>query len=83
MALSKNSVDPDIYYHRAQLHFIKGEFAEAQKDYQKSIDLDSAFIFSHIQLGGTLEILDGLGHLALLEEQLGHGGDGDVALGVD
>lgn len=52
-ALSKNAEDPDIYYHRAQLHFIKGEFAEAQKDYQKSIDLDRDFIFSHIQLGVT------------------------------
>ncbi|EGS18265.1 mitochondrial import receptor subunit-like protein [Thermochaetoides thermophila DSM 1495] len=52
-ALAKNPQDPDIYYHRAQLHFIKGEFAEAQKDYQKSIDLDSDFIFSHIQLGVT------------------------------
>ncbi|KAK4150984.1 hypothetical protein C8A00DRAFT_36406 [Chaetomidium leptoderma] len=53
VALSKNDEDPDIYYHRAQLHFIKGEFAEAQKDYQKSIDLDRDFIFSHIQLGVT------------------------------
>ncbi|GAB1315097.1 TOM (translocase of outer membrane) complex component [Madurella fahalii] len=52
-ALAKNADDPDIYYHRAQLHFIKGEFAEAQKDYQKSIDLDRDFIFSHIQLGVT------------------------------
>lgn len=52
-ALSQNSDDPDIYYHRAQLHFIKGEFAEAAKDYQKSIDLDPKFIFSHIQLGVT------------------------------
>ncbi|KAK4191463.1 hypothetical protein QBC35DRAFT_537438, partial [Podospora australis] len=52
-ALAKNASDPDIYYHRAQLHFIKGEFAEAQKDYQKSIDLDGDFIFSHIQLGVT------------------------------
>ncbi|KAH6627070.1 hypothetical protein B0J18DRAFT_159122 [Chaetomium sp. MPI-SDFR-AT-0129] len=53
VALSKNGEDPDIFYHRAQLHFIKGEFAEAQKDYQKSIDLDRDFIFSHIQLGVT------------------------------
>ena len=45
--------DPDIYYHRAQLNFIMTEFAEAAKDYQKSIDLDSEFIFSHIQLGVT------------------------------
>lgn len=53
MALQQNADDPDIYYHRAQLHFIKGEFAEAAKDYQKSIDLDPKFIFSHIQLGVT------------------------------
>ena len=45
--------DPDIYYHRAQLHFILSEFADAAKDYQKSIDLDRDFIFSHIQLGVT------------------------------
>ncbi len=35
------------------------------------------------QLGGALKVLEGLGHLALLEEELGHGGDGDVAFGVD
>ncbi|KAF1849064.1 mitochondrial precursor protein [Cucurbitaria berberidis CBS 394.84] len=52
-ALEQNSNDPDIYYHRAQLHFIKSEFGEAAKDYQKSIDLDKDFIFSHIQLGVT------------------------------
>ena len=51
--MKQNSDDPDIYYHRAQLHFIKGEFSEAAKDYQKSIDLDRDFIFSHIQLGVT------------------------------
>ncbi|OAA68698.1 mitochondrial outer membrane translocase receptor [Niveomyces insectorum RCEF 264] len=52
-ALEQNSSDADIYYHRAQLHFIKSEFGEAAKDYQKSIDLDRDFIFSHIQLGVT------------------------------
>lgn len=52
-AMEQNKDDPDIYYHRAQLHFILGEFAEAAKDYQKSIDLDREFIFSHIQLGVT------------------------------
>ncbi|KAK3377906.1 mitochondrial outer membrane 72K protein [Podospora didyma] len=52
-ALAHNPEDPDIFYHRAQLHFIKGEFADAAKDYQKSIDLDRNFIFSHIQLGVT------------------------------
>ncbi|EEA19173.1 mitochondrial outer membrane translocase receptor (TOM70), putative [Talaromyces marneffei ATCC 18224] len=52
-AIAHNKDDPDIYYHRAQLHFILGEFAEAAKDYQKSIDLDPSFIYSHIQLGVT------------------------------
>ena len=53
LAHAQNADDPDIYYHRAQLHFVRAEFAEAAKDYQKSIDLDSSFIFSHIQLGVT------------------------------
>lgn len=35
------------------------------------------------ELGGALEVLQGVGDLALLQEELGHGGDGDVALGVD
>lgn len=52
-ALSQNETDPDIFYHRAQLHFIHGEFQDAAKDYQKSIDLDPTFIYSHIQLGVT------------------------------
>ncbi|KAF2732892.1 mitochondrial precursor protein [Polyplosphaeria fusca] len=52
-ALIQDKDDPDIYYHRAQLSFIKADFAEAAKDYQKSIDLDKDFIFSHIQLGVT------------------------------
>jgi import receptor subunit TOM70 len=52
-ALLQDDKDPDVYYHRAQLNFILGDFPEAAKDYQKSIDLDSAFIFSHIQLGVT------------------------------
>jgi import receptor subunit TOM70 len=52
-AVQQNDQDPDIYYHRAQLHFIHGEFQPAAKDYQKSIDLDNSFIFSHIQLGVT------------------------------
>lgn len=53
LAITHNKDDPDIYYHRAQLHFILGEFADAAKDYQKSIDLDRSFIYSHIQLGVT------------------------------
>jgi len=51
--MEQNSQDPDIYYHRAQLHFILGEFSEAARDYQTSIELDKDFIFSHIQLGVT------------------------------
>ncbi|KAG4300581.1 hypothetical protein PCK1_003010 [Pneumocystis canis] len=50
-AQSVNPNDPDIYYHRGQMHFITGEFSEAAKNYQKSIDLDKDFIFSHIQYG--------------------------------
>lgn len=53
LAIEQNPDDPDIYYYRAQLYFISGEFGEAAKDYQKSIDLDRDFIFSHIQLGVT------------------------------
>ncbi|KAI9849800.1 MAG: TOM (translocase of outer membrane) complex component [Sclerophora amabilis] len=52
-AMKQNKEDPDIYYHRAQLHFILGEFTEAARDYSKSIELDKGFIFSHIQLGVT------------------------------
>jgi import receptor subunit TOM70 len=53
LAIEHNPHDPDIFYHRAQLHFILSEFSMAATDYQKSIDLDSQFIFSHIQLGVT------------------------------
>lgn len=52
-AIKHNDKDPDIYYHRAQLNFILSDFAEAARDYQKSIELDGKFIFSHIQLGVT------------------------------
>ncbi|KAG8625517.1 hypothetical protein KVT40_007268 [Elsinoe batatas] len=53
VAIKQDERDPDIFYHRAQLNFILSEFGEAAKDYQKSIDLDKDFIFSHIQLGVT------------------------------
>ena len=52
-AMAQDESDPDIYYHRAQLHFILNEYEDAAKDYQRSIDLDRSFIFSHIQLGVT------------------------------
>lgn len=35
------------------------------------------------KLSGALKELEGLNDLALLEEELGHGGNGDVALGVN
>ncbi|KAK5123432.1 hypothetical protein LTR08_006447 [Meristemomyces frigidus] len=50
-AMEHNGSDPDIFYQRAQLHFILSEFSAAATDYQKSIELDPKFIFSHIQLG--------------------------------
>ncbi|WBW73498.1 mitochondrial TOM complex TPR repeat subunit Tom70 [Schizosaccharomyces osmophilus] len=50
-AESVNDKDSDLYYHRAQVHFVSGEFAEAIADYNKSIALDDSFIYSYIQLG--------------------------------
>lgn len=35
------------------------------------------------ELGGPLEVLEGLRDLALLQEQLGHGADGNITLGVN
>jgi import receptor subunit TOM70 len=49
MAIKANSEDPDIYYHRGQVHFILGEFDLAIKDYLKSTSLDDKFIFSQVQ----------------------------------
>jgi import receptor subunit TOM70 len=45
--------DPDVFYNRGQSHFIMGEFQEAATDYQKSIDFDPDFMFSHIQMAVT------------------------------
>lgn len=39
--------------------------------------------FGAAELGGALEVLQGIDDLALLQEQLSHRCDGDVALGVD
>ena len=41
------------------------------------------FGFGASKLGCSLEILEGLRDLALLQEQLGHGADRDVALRID
>ncbi|KAK9240432.1 mitochondrial precursor protein [Lipomyces kononenkoae] len=52
-AITLDPTSPDIYYHRGQIHFLLSEFADAAKDYQKSIDLDKKFVYSHIQLAVT------------------------------
>ncbi|KAK9456509.1 hypothetical protein V1511DRAFT_486330 [Dipodascopsis uninucleata] len=52
-AIKLDANSADIYYHRGQVHFLLSEFAEAAKDYQKSIDLDKQFVYSHIQLAVT------------------------------
>ncbi|KZT20687.1 ADP/ATP carrier receptor [Neolentinus lepideus HHB14362 ss-1] len=49
-AIKHNSKDPDIFYHRGQVLFIMNEFTRAADDYTKSTELDSNFVFSHIQL---------------------------------
>jgi len=49
-ATKHNASDPDIYYHRGQVLFILNEFEKASENYNKSIELDDSFIFSHIQL---------------------------------
>ncbi|KZO97277.1 mitochondrial outer membrane translocase receptor TOM70 [Calocera viscosa TUFC12733] len=49
-ALEYNKDDPDIYYHRGQVHFIMGNYDSASEDYEKSVALDPNFVFTHIQL---------------------------------
>jgi import receptor subunit TOM70 len=48
-AIRANPEDPDIYYHRGQVHFILGDFKLAIQDYLKSTELDGTFIFSQVQ----------------------------------
>ncbi|KAK7207180.1 hypothetical protein BZA70DRAFT_270670 [Myxozyma melibiosi] len=52
-AVAVNPEDPDIYYHRGQVHFLLGEYDDAAKDYQKAIDLDKEFMSAHVQLAVT------------------------------
>jgi len=49
-ALEYNKDDPDIYYHRGQVHFIMGNYDAASEDYEKSVSIDPNFVFTHIQL---------------------------------
>jgi len=49
-AIETNPSDPDIFYHRGQVHFIMNEFEKAAENYTKSTELDDSFVFSHIQL---------------------------------
>ncbi|KAG8966579.1 TOM (translocase of outer membrane) complex component [Tulasnella sp. 419] len=48
-ALSHDDKDPDVYYHRGQVHFLMQQFDKAAEDYNKSTALDDKFVFSHIQ----------------------------------
>ncbi|UZJ56957.1 hypothetical protein CBS101457_006277 [Exobasidium rhododendri] len=54
IAIKANPNDPDIYYHRGQVHFILGDFDLAIKDYLKSTELDDTFIFSQVQYAVAL-----------------------------
>ncbi|KIN96739.1 hypothetical protein M404DRAFT_927158 [Pisolithus tinctorius Marx 270] len=49
-AIKVDSSDPDVYYHRGQVHFITNDYSAAAENYTKSTSLDSTFVFSHIQL---------------------------------
>ncbi|KAH7886688.1 ADP/ATP carrier receptor [Phlebopus sp. FC_14] len=49
-AIKVDEKDPDVYYHRGQVHFITNDFESAAADYTKSTSLDSTFVFSQIQL---------------------------------
>ncbi|KAJ3017994.1 UNVERIFIED_CONTAM: TOM (translocase of outer membrane) complex component [Siphonaria sp. JEL0065] len=49
-AESVSSTDPDLYYHRGQVRFLTGDVSAAIIDYQKSLELDSEFVYAHIQL---------------------------------
>ncbi|KIJ19674.1 hypothetical protein PAXINDRAFT_69403 [Paxillus involutus ATCC 200175] len=49
-AIQINEDDPDVYYHRGQVYFITNNFSSAATNYTKSSELDSTFVFSHIQL---------------------------------
>ncbi|KAH9818072.1 hypothetical protein DFH28DRAFT_961749 [Melampsora americana] len=49
-ALSINDQEADIYYHRAQVYNVTEQHHLAISDYERSIELDPSFIFSHVQL---------------------------------
>lgn len=48
-AVDINAKDPDIYYHRAQIHFLVQDYTKALSDYDKTIELDDSFVFAKIQ----------------------------------
>ncbi|KAG8952584.1 TOM (translocase of outer membrane) complex component [Tulasnella sp. 419] len=52
-ALSHDDKDPDVYYHRGQVHFLMQQYDKAVEDYQKSTALDDKLMFSHIQYAIT------------------------------
>ncbi|KAJ1878695.1 TOM (translocase of outer membrane) complex component, partial [Kickxella alabastrina] len=48
------SVDPEnaeVYFQKGQVRFLKQEFAEAAKDYERAAELDPDFVYPRIQLG--------------------------------
>jgi import receptor subunit TOM70 len=51
LAITPN--DPDLYYHRGQIHFLVQDYQRALADYNKSIDLDPNFMFAQIQRAVT------------------------------
>jgi import receptor subunit TOM70 len=61
-AIQANPDDPDIYYHRGQVHFILGDFELAIKDYLKSTSLDDKFIFSQVQYAVAQYKTGNIGH---------------------
>ena len=58
-AVEIDAHDPDVYYHRGQIHFLVQDYDKALKDYTKSIELDGNFVFAKIQR-------------AVVEYRLGH-----------
>lgn len=50
IASNLSPLDPDIYYHLGQIHYISGHYDLAMKDYAESIRLDPTFVYAHIQL---------------------------------
>jgi import receptor subunit TOM70 len=53
-ALQIDENDADIFYHRGQVYFLVQDYTKALADYNRSIELDDEFAFSHIQRAVSL-----------------------------